>query len=60
MTTRCGGAALAFQQSSEKLSGRVSIASPLHEDVDHVAALAHGAPEILSPAPNGDNSGAYA
>ena len=32
----------------------MSIASRLHEDVDHVAVLVHGAPEILSPALNGD------
>ena len=48
------GAALAFQQRSEESSGGVSIASRLHEDVDHVAVLVHGAPEILSPALNGD------
>ena len=36
------GAALAFQQRSEESSGGVSIASRLHEDVDHVAVLVHG------------------
>ena len=48
------GAALAFQQRSEESSGGVSIASRLHEDGNHVAVLVHGAPEILSPALNGD------
>ena len=43
------GAALAFQQRSEESSSGVSIASRLHEDVDHIAVLVHGAPEILSP-----------
>ena len=39
------GAALAFQQRSEESSGGVSIASRLHEDVDHVAVLVHGVPD---------------
>ena len=53
MTRRRAGRPWRFN-SVRKNRGGVSIASRLHEHVDHVAVLVHGAPEILSPALKGD------
>ena len=49
-----GHTALAFQQLPEEAFGRVPITSRLHEDVDHVAVMVDGAPEILLAPLNGD------
>ena len=46
--------ALAFQQLTEEPLRRAAIASRLDEDVDDVAVLVHGAPQILPPALNCD------
>src|SRR4029453_4913664 len=40
---------LAFQQFPEEARGGAPIAPGLHEDVDHVAILVDGPPEILLP-----------
>jgi hypothetical protein len=40
-------AALPFQQFPEEAFGRTAIAPWLKEDIDHVAVLIHGPPEIL-------------
>jgi len=47
-----GHAALAFQQLSEEAFSRTPIAARLEQDVDHVAVLVNGAPEILLLTPN--------
>ena len=44
-----GLAALSFQQLAEEPHGRPPIAPRLHEDVDDVAVLVHGTPQILLP-----------
>ena len=41
--------ALAFQQLAEKADGGSPIAPGLHEDVDCVAVLVYGTPQILQP-----------
>ena len=40
-------AALSFQQLAEESCGRPPIAPRLHQDVEHVAVLVHGPPQIL-------------
>ena len=47
-----GHAALAFQQLSEEAFSRTPIAARLEQDVDHVAVLVNGAPEIVLLTPN--------
>ena len=42
-------AALSLQQRAEELCGRPPIAPRLHQDVEHVAVLVHGPPQILLP-----------
>ena len=42
--------ALVFQQLPKEARGGLPVASRLHEDVDHVAVLVHGAPQILPSA----------
>ncbi len=42
-------AALSSQQLAEEPFGRPSIAPRLHQDVEHVAVLVHGTPQILLP-----------
>ena len=41
--------ALSFQQLAEEPDGRPPMASGLDQDVDHVAVLVHGTPQILLP-----------
>ena len=41
--------ALSFQQLAEEPDGRPPIAPGLDQDVDHVAVLVHGPPQILLP-----------
>ncbi len=43
---------LLLSATPEESYGRPPIASRLHQDVDHVAVLVHGAPQILLPALN--------
>src|SRR4029453_7375978 len=45
---------LAFQQLPEEARGGVPIAPGLHKDVDHIAVLVDGPPEILLPPLDGD------
>ena len=45
-------AALSFQELAEEPSGRPPIAPRLHKDVEHVAILVHGPPQILLPPPD--------
>ena len=47
-------AALFFQELAEESSGRPPIAPRLHQDVEHVAILVHGPPQILLPPPDLD------
>jgi hypothetical protein len=44
-----GDTALAFQQLAEEADGGSPIAPGLHEDVDCVAVLVYGTPQILQP-----------
>ena len=46
--------ALTLQQCANELSCRTAVPTGLNEDVDHIAALIHGAPEILSLTVDGD------
>ncbi len=48
-----GLASLTFQELAEEALGRTSIATRLDEDVDHVAVLVHGTPELLPLPPDG-------
>ena len=41
--------ALSFQQLAEESDGRPPIAPGLDQDVDHVAVLVHGTPQVLLP-----------
>ena len=43
------GPTLSLQQLAKEARSRPAIASRLHEDVDDVAVLVHGAPQILLP-----------
>ncbi len=45
-------ATLALQQLAEEPDSRSPIATRLHQDVDHVAVLVDGPPQVLLPAPN--------
>ena len=44
-----GDTARAFQQLAEEAEGRPPMAPGLHEDVDCVAVLVYGTPQILQP-----------
>ena len=47
-------AALSFQELPEEPFSRPAIAPRLHQDVEHVAVLVHGPPQILLPPPDLD------
>lgn len=47
-------ASLSFQQLAKEAFGCSPISSRLHEDVDHVAVLVDGAPQVLKLALDGD------
>ena len=47
-----GHTTLAFQQLSEEALSRAPIAARLEQDVDHVAVLVNGGPEIVLLTPN--------
>ena len=38
--------------NAEKPGGNVAVPAGLEQDVDHLAVLVHGAPEVLTPAAN--------
>ena len=48
------GTALPLQQPAEKADRRAAIPPGLDEDVDHVAVLVHGPPQVLLPASKPD------
>jgi hypothetical protein len=44
----------AFEELPEELLGRGLVTPPLHQDIEHVAVLIDGAPQILPLATNGE------
>ena len=47
MTVRCGAMTFAFQQFSNELDSRPAVAPRIDQNVDDVAVLVHGPPQIL-------------
>ena len=45
---------MSFQELAKESFGRLPIAPRLYEDVEHVAVLVHGPPQILLPPPDLD------
>jgi hypothetical protein len=43
-----------LQQLSKEPIGRFGIAPALHEDIEHIPSLIHGAPEIVQLTANAD------